>query len=398
MGKNYYYGGVFDTSRPDTFTANDQETPYFVYGNNKWVYIGENFAGYNLRRIQEEKGYPQDNGNWQIMVTDFKYLISEAVFSNFARLGSWIFNQDYQFSNQGSGDYASFDAGGRYYGKDSPDNNYIPNIVFNAQTGEGHFAGGNFAWDNQGQVFTRGGFRSPFVYVENEADYQNNFRDNILTESSVAYGWFTLPCSPAQSGRRVTVINHKLKSGDLTDRGTQIRLPNGYYFYEDGIKKTKLSFGRDGIELLGYGNETEFWGWIVLRRFYMETKRAYGHPLDILAMGRVCYLANWTFVGYTFDGRTLTVEDMSYVGDYFRIHLPSGWFNNSMQASGVFYPQVQVSGVNPDKPTIASIKEIRWNYIDIWYKDLQGNRPNGGGFSISIANRYAWEMLNFDDY
>ena len=29
-GKNYYYGGEWDTSRQDTFKATDYETPYFT--------------------------------------------------------------------------------------------------------------------------------------------------------------------------------------------------------------------------------------------------------------------------------------------------------------------------------------------------------------------------------
>lgn len=175
MGKNYYYGGVFDTSRQDTFTANDQETPYFVYNNNKWVYIGDNFAEYNLRRIQSEKGYPQDNGNWQIMVTDFKFLIAEAFFAEFAKLGSWVFNADYMFSMEGidgNGNVCQYDSTHKFYGLGDANNTYTPNVVMNARTGEvsfgankihfnpngsGYLANQNISWDAQGNATYKGG-------------------------------------------------------------------------------------------------------------------------------------------------------------------------------------------------------------------------------------------------
>lgn len=169
-GKNYYYGGEWDTSRQDTFKATDFETPYFTVKKNvgtqqeteeKWVYVGENFGGENgwtITTISQNKctpsgGVPSDNGNWEIMVTDFKYLISEAIFSTFAKLGSGIFNGDWMMSQYGtingaaSTNYQSFDV---EHPNDNDETNFIPNYAVDLLNGRAYLNSAVF----RGNIYT----------------------------------------------------------------------------------------------------------------------------------------------------------------------------------------------------------------------------------------------------
>ena len=102
-GKNYYYGGDFDsTNKVDKFTSNDYETPYFTYNNNKWLWVGADFTNMTMFALAKSYGLPTvSNDNWEIMVTDFKYLISQAIFTDFAKLGSGVFNKDWMYSQYG---------------------------------------------------------------------------------------------------------------------------------------------------------------------------------------------------------------------------------------------------------------------------------------------------------
>lgn len=147
MGRNYYYYGswedfVLDNTK--TFKVTDAEAPYFdvvkvvngVPTKEFYVFVGEN------GEYGTTVDAPSDNSPlWEKMETKFKYLIAEALFSNFASLGSWIFNDDYMYSKVGyaiiGGDetQVSFDNGYRFFGENNPDNTYTPSTYFNARTG-----------------------------------------------------------------------------------------------------------------------------------------------------------------------------------------------------------------------------------------------------------------------
>lgn len=142
MGRNFYYKGDWiEKTDPDTFEVTDYETPFFrmqessVSPYTYWVWVGEN----GVYDIDSDNRPSNTNSNWQIMTTDFQYLISNAIFSGFARLGSWIFNGEYMFSNAGKDEYgnsASYDDGALYYGEGDSRNTYTPNMVMNASTGQ----------------------------------------------------------------------------------------------------------------------------------------------------------------------------------------------------------------------------------------------------------------------
>lgn len=107
IGRNFYYKGLWSNyATTDSFTVTDSEAPYFALpksGNpnefNYWVWVGSN-GTFNFTQANMPSS---SNANWQLMVTDFRYIITEGVFTDFAKLGSGVFNQDWLYSQYGAG-------------------------------------------------------------------------------------------------------------------------------------------------------------------------------------------------------------------------------------------------------------------------------------------------------
>lgn len=98
MGRNIYFAGILSDLVGTTFAATDYSAPYVKEVKNGsthyWLYVGANGT----------ITYPStcaNNNDWDEMNAEFKYLITQAIFSYFAKLGSAIFNGDYMFSQHG---------------------------------------------------------------------------------------------------------------------------------------------------------------------------------------------------------------------------------------------------------------------------------------------------------
>ena len=105
MGRNLWYAGVW-SSFTGTFTVTDHQAPYFEVSGSPstyWAFVGENgtWSRTSVSGATQAGDPSASNANWEQMTTQFKYLISEATFSNFAKFGGSVFNGDYQFSQYG---------------------------------------------------------------------------------------------------------------------------------------------------------------------------------------------------------------------------------------------------------------------------------------------------------
>ena len=135
-GKFYYYGGVFDpqnSTKP--FIVNDANTPYFKYTSgtaiNFWVYVKEVAEG---NYTMSQMGTPSpSNADWKLMTDDFKYIISEAVFAEFANLGGFIMNDPWMISQTPTSDSPSQNIGD-FHG-DPLNDDFRPMYAVNGQTG-----------------------------------------------------------------------------------------------------------------------------------------------------------------------------------------------------------------------------------------------------------------------
>jgi len=104
-GRFFYYAQEWANSSTVSYLVSDAQAPYFGYTNsqtnahNYWVFNPENNGTYTMAQM----GAPSSsNPNWQIMTSDFKYLITQAMFTNFAKLGSAVFSGDWMISQYGT--------------------------------------------------------------------------------------------------------------------------------------------------------------------------------------------------------------------------------------------------------------------------------------------------------
>lgn len=273
-------------------------------------------------------------------------------------------------------------------------------IKFNAD-GSGSVANGNFAWDVDGNITAQKGtfkdvevigtVRNPFIlndssiYIGGE-DPQMNFNkyDHVV---AIRGSWdedIPLPWTLEHSGRRVCLVNYKW--GSNTTVGTMsITAPSGKYFYEDGISKSTITFSRELVELLGYGDNTTFFGWIVVNRLDLMTSKKYGKNMKFLAQGTVTVSSTSSYsVKYqTFDGNTITVSRLGK-GQY-RVYLPSGW-----NMSG--YYQVFLSGIYSaveNTPIYATLKALYSYYFDVYTAD--DSSTNDGSFNFLVVSTGDWK-------
>ena len=177
-------------------------------------------------------------------------------------------------------------------------------------------------------IVAYGSIRSPFTNAPT-GDYID-YSDNVAMISKAGGGWtanYSLPWDAAQSGRKICITNYKWKTQTAAGWAI-IDAPSGKYFYENGLQKTTLNMSRECVELLGYGDETTFYGWIVLQRINLMTTYKYGRPLNCLAMGWVSVQNGQVTQarGLAFDGSELTVTRQN-TGVYF-IPIPSEWFDD----------------------------------------------------------------------
>lgn len=270
-----------------------------------------------------------------------------------------------------------------------------------AAGGSGFVAGGNFSWDADGNITAQKGtfkdvevigtVKNPFIlndssiYIGGE-DPQMNFNkyDHVV---AIRGSWdedIPLPWTLDHSGRRVCLVNYKW--GSNTTVGTMsITAPSGKYFYEDGISKSSISFSRELVELLGYGDNTTFFGWIVVNRLDLMTSKKYGKNMKFLAQGTVTVSSTSSYsVKYqTFDGSSITVSRLGK-GQY-RIYMSSSW-----NMSGYF--QVFLSGIFSavdSTPIYATLKALYSYYFDVYTAD--DSSTNDGSFSFLVVSTGDWK-------
>ena len=172
---------------------------------------------------------------------------------------------------------------------------FIPSLMLDAITGKASFGGdsvrfnadgsgwlakGNINWDPDGGLSFKGSTRSPFT----EVDYQSPFfwdaaHDNYGTMLINTAESRTLPTGLEYSGRRLVIVNgywggqKSSNSGIGLNPATGDKLFNNTVNGNDGQETTTGIYLAHGecIELLGYGDETTFYGWIILRKIKIYT-------------------------------------------------------------------------------------------------------------------------------
>lgn len=268
-------------------------------------------------------------------------------------------------------------------------------VYFSGTDGSGQLAKGNITWDKDGNLKAKGGIftdvkisgslRNPFTQAADSIDV--DYSDNVVLLSSGG-GWITaysIPWDLGQSGRRICLVNYRW--GSTISKGwAGISAPSGKYFFEDGISKSELQISREVIELMGYGDDETFFGWIVLRRVNMMTTSRYGRNLNVLAQGVVSGYSSGASISYkSFDDGSLSVSRLGE-GRY-RVNVPSNWGliagSYIVMATGKGY-----SAGSSTAPIKATVVNLQSTYFEVDTSDDESR--NDGSFIFQITNLNDW--------
>lgn len=233
-----------------------------------------------------------------------------------------------------------------------------------------------------------GSSRNPFTRMSEgtNVDYSNNVSVITNINHEFVTSNYELKWDNSQNGRRITLLNYRWHN-ELADGGATIKAPGGKYFFEDGLKKSALKFSRQYVELLGIGDDTDFYGWVVVNKVDVSTVFGYGHVAKVLAYGSlVATIENnklkLTLSQKTFDGKKITVEQAA-IG--YKLRFPSSWGR-----AGNFVPNI-----TPYK-FIGNIYiyERGYDYIIIRYSGRSSENRNWEDasflFSIQTAADFNW--------
>lgn len=210
-------------------------------------------------------------------------------------------------------------------------------FVVDGSTGAGHLAKGALSWSADGSLTaTRGMFQDVIL----SGTFRNAFRDGKYTLSSGGgvevstpglhnnnnvvvqggSGWdivHTMPFSKDFNGFRAVIVNERYNS-DATGGPVNFNAPSGYAFFENGRESSRLTVKPfEGVEILGFGDDHGFRGWLVLNRFYTRTQFIRGVPAGVLYSGVVNAKGQLERL-QRFDDDTVTAERIG-TGRY-RIH------------------------------------------------------------------------------
>lgn len=263
------------------------------------------------------------------------------------------------------------------------------NIIFQAKDGNVTCNSGTFTNGTFTNVKVIGSIRNPFNLANDSFDV--DYSDNVAMLSSGG-GWldaYSMPWDVSQNGRRLTIVNYKW-GGTMAQGQAAISAPNGKYFFEDGIQKSKLKVSREIVEMIGYGTTTEFYGWIVLNRIDLMTSQKYGHCLKALAFGTVSggdSSSNTSITSNTFDGSKLTVARQSE--GLYRVFFPSTWFTYTSNCRVILTGRGVCYGAS--SPVKATMHSLGNGYFDVVVSDDASR--NDGSFDFIIYNGSDFDIL-----
>lgn len=258
---------------------------------------------------------------------------------------------------------------------------------------------------NVNNIKLSGSFRSPFVPVG--VSYESKFADNIsLVTNQGELNLHIKSTSLDQVGRVVHLTHYKWNEETASFGNIYVDVPDGFYFYENGVAFKKIRISRECVTLLGLGDDKKFYGWCVIGRCDLMTNRAYGRTKKVLAYGRVNGTSSGASITYrTFDGSTLSVTRLG-TGVY-EIRAPRKWFlgkeDGILKLDSVFVTLTGIGSSYDDKQQVSPIKATFWGAtkdeifdVDIPYNicievhTSDDNSVNDGSFNFEISN--------FDDF
>lgn len=170
--------------------------------------------------------------------------------------------------------------------------------------GSGQLAGDKIKWNENGNVTAQdavfknvtiiGSTSNPFTTISaNKNVFEGNNgidkHDNVVAPINASAGIVTM--SPSEftwgfenSGRIIRIVNYKW-GNEISEGRVKMVAPEGKYFFDNGEQYSSILISRETLILLGYGDDTTFFGWIVLARVLTATENVYGRPIGVMYAG-----------------------------------------------------------------------------------------------------------------
>lgn len=257
--------------------------------------------------------------------------------------------------------------GEAYINKGTINNANLDNVVIN----------GSIANAFRDGYFALGGSAGGEITVST-LGLQNN---NNVVITGTSSGWntaFTIPFTLEYSGFRAIIMNDYFNGQTPVGVIVSNTAPSGKYFYENGRTYRTLSINPyEAVEMIGYGDNSKFYGWIILRRFYTKATNMCGLPFKVSYMGMVNQSGGLIKL-HRYDTATITTSRLG-TGHY-RVRISPGFssVNNYLVfATCDSTSQGSVGGY-------ASIYAKNTTYFDVYTGDDAS--ANDSGFSFMIVN------------
>jgi hypothetical protein len=211
VGRFFYFGGTFNPQDNDpthVFVVNDAQAPYFEHSETVTTQSGTTtIKRYHVFNYETNGSYTMshmwaissnwNNKPWEVMTNDFKYLITEAIFARFAKLGSFIVSGDWLISTNGTINGTAYVDGESYNGAPAytwfdpayPNTSVNTTHTVNGTTWTGYNFVPNYCVDGRtGTTFQTSGVFSGFIKkkkivitTDNISEYTKDYSHGSFT-------------------------------------------------------------------------------------------------------------------------------------------------------------------------------------------------------------------------
>lgn len=389
-----------------TYTRTSELIPVVSHNGCYWRPSAEN----SVLNIEPNA----NNSEWQLVSKD-DMVFAKIVMSDFGKFGSAVMVGDYLISQYGrlNGETidessSKVDTAYTNFNADNPEapSGFVPRLYLNFRTGEIHCEQGYFKGEvnadsgmfngtvNAENGLFKGICRQPFVLFDGSTNYdsQGNTWSDAERYDNLALpvadeGWVhnvSFPWSTDCIGRKVTLVNFQW-NGMVSSDSYCISAPKGMYFFEDGSKTVELNIYQEVVELLGYGDDKSFFGWIVLNRVPLNRSRTYGSVLRVLYSGKVTANRNTGTaslqMSYSYDGSSLTLQRVK-LGEY-KLKFPG--FGSYISRCIPIVTGSLVGSTTDAKAVYASVVAQDVNSFTVRVAD--DSSLNEGGFNFIVLPR-----------
>lgn len=257
--------------------------------------------------------------------------------------------------------------GEAYINKGTINNADLDNVVIN----------GSIANAFKNGYFKLGGSEGGGIIVST-LGLQNN---NNVVITGTSSGWntaFQIPFTMEYSGFRAIIMNDYFNGQTPVGQIVSNKAPSGKYFYENGRTYNTLTIlPYEAVEMIGLGDDSKFYGWIILRRFYTKATNMRGLPFKVSYMGMVNQSGGLIKL-HRYDTATVTTSRIG-TGHY-RIRINPGF--SSVNNYLVFLTCDATSQGSVGR--YAGVYAKNASYFDVYTGD--DSSANDSAFSFMIVN------------